>query len=277
MSMDYGPVPASQMKTEANRVFSALEQGRRVLISRYGKVVAVIQPPSETLHGDMLMAYAVTSPDRPDELTATEIGQGAPGEHIRRAEQGFTSLVTRNSKVCGVLTPYTGDPAAPDPDEEERLLSEFEETHPEATPADFAAEVKRLKDDHASRAEMADWHTITRSRLAQVDDDSEDTWLWGDATLIEAVALEQKGQLDQAVTKLSRLIDRLGGQDDRALRRRAHVARLELARIRASEGDPDAALRIASAVLADLQFGEKDTRVKVKVAAQRRSRARPRV
>jgi antitoxin (DNA-binding transcriptional repressor) of toxin-antitoxin stability system len=252
MATDFGPVPASQVKSESNRIFDALEQGRRVLISRYGKVVAVIDPPSLARHGHMLAAYAVLGLGTPLELTATEIAQGAPGEHIRRAEEGTPSLVTRNSKVYGVLLPHSGEPTKSDPDEEESLLAQFEEAHPDATPAEFAAEVARLKAGDSAEAQIAGPVATLRPELSYTVDDLADTRLWSDATLITAVALEQIGQVGPARLSLNRLIEQLGDEDDLFLRRRVRAARVELARLCVSTGDPDAALRIAADVLREI-------------------------
>lgn len=254
MATDFGPIPASQVKSESNQIFSALEQGRRVLISRYGKVVAVIDPPLAPRDSPMLAAYAVQGFDEP-ELTATEIAQGAPSEHIRRAEEGIASLVTRHNKVFGVLLPYSDEPSYSDPDEDELLLVQFEQEHPNATPAEFATEVARLTAGDSVGIPAAASVATLRPDLSSAVDDLADTRLWSDAILIEAVALEQTGQAVRAKRSLDRLIETLDSEDDTFLRRRVYAARVELARLHVSTGDPAAALRLATGVLKEIGPG----------------------
>src|SRR5690349_598439 len=111
---DYGPVPVSRLKEESQRVFGALEAGRRVMVSRYGEVVAVLDPPDVQRDALFLAAYAVGAGFAFGELTATELGQGSPSEYVRRAEIGDPSYLTRGGKVFGVLRRYE---AGADPDD----------------------------------------------------------------------------------------------------------------------------------------------------------------
>lgn len=147
---DYGPVPISRLKGEVAKIFEALEHGRRVLVSRHGEVVAVIQPAatseSKRRYRDELIRFAVSGAKGLSVLTATDFGQGSPSAFIRAAQDGSASLVSRDNRVVGVLTQVTADqPAitesADSVDARERYLAEYERTHPEATAEDFAREV----------------------------------------------------------------------------------------------------------------------------------------
>lgn len=269
MATDFGPVPASQLKSESNSVFSALEQGRRVLISRYGTVVAVIDPASVPRHSDLLAAYAVPGFGATLELTATEIAQGSPSEFIHRAEEGVASLVTRKNKVYGVLMPLPDEPIESDPDEQERLLVQFEKEHPDATPAEFAAEVARLTTGDSGEAVAAGPVASLRADLSFTVDDLADVRLWSDAILIEAVAFEQTRQVGLAKARFNDLIERLADVQDAFLRRRVRVAQVELARLYVSTGDAPAALRLAEKVLGEVRPDPVTTADGDTIAAQR--------
>lgn len=146
---DYGPVPVSRLKDESTRIFAALGDGRRVLISRRGQVVAAIEPASIDRHAAELARFALPSEGPMAEITASDLSQGSPSERVRAAESGTPSLLTRNNKVYGVLSSVPPAPAGNARqarlDEwvaaREHALTEFEPSHPDATPAQFAAAV----------------------------------------------------------------------------------------------------------------------------------------
>lgn len=125
---EYGPVPISRLKEESSRVFSALEAGRRVLISRHGRVVASIEPADQAGHADLLAGFAVGVDV--GELTSTQISQGSPSAAVHEAEQGGNLLVTRNNKVYGVLGPATTSMDLEGALRQEQMLSELEAQAP---------------------------------------------------------------------------------------------------------------------------------------------------
>ncbi|MEI2777157.1 MAG: hypothetical protein V9G19_14540 [Tetrasphaera sp.] len=143
---DFGPIPVSRLKGESGHIFAALGQGRRVLISRRGQVVAAIDPATVERYPEELARFALPGEQHMDELTASDLSQGSPSEAVRAAaEDGVSSYVTRNSKVYGVLS---GLPvASPEDaagytywvDERERAMTSFEADHPDATAEQFAA------------------------------------------------------------------------------------------------------------------------------------------
>lgn len=143
--LDYGPIPMSRLKHEANAVYQALQEGRRVLISRHGAVVAAIDPVSLDRHVRELARFALPSEgDELPHLTARELMQGSPSDFVRRAEEGSPSLVTRANKVYGVLTSDVPAENAQSVDKREDALAYFERQHPDASAEDFAAESARL-------------------------------------------------------------------------------------------------------------------------------------
>jgi hypothetical protein len=131
----YGPVPVSRIKPEAKTIFEALAAGRPVHISRYGQVVAVIDPPT-TIPQELLAAYAIGEHIGLPELTATEINQGAPASAIFAVAAQECRYVTRERRVRGLLRGVTeSDLATSEPSDEqlaerERRLAEYLQTHP---------------------------------------------------------------------------------------------------------------------------------------------------
>lgn len=132
----YGPVPASRIKPEAKTIFEVLAAGRPVHISRYGQVVAVIDPPA-TIPQELLAEYAIGDHVGLPELTATEINQGAPASAILALAAHGPRYVTRERRVRGLLRPVTeSDLATSEPSDEqlaerERRLAEYLESHPD--------------------------------------------------------------------------------------------------------------------------------------------------
>jgi Bacterial RNA polymerase, alpha chain C terminal domain len=139
----YGPVPVSRIKPEAKTIFEALAAGRPVHISRYGQVVAVIDPPA-TIPRELLAEYALGDHVGFPELTATEINQGAPASAILGVVAQGPRYVTRKHRVRGFLRRVTdSDLVTSEPSDEqlaerERRLAEYLKTHPDTDIAALA-------------------------------------------------------------------------------------------------------------------------------------------
>lgn len=264
MATYFGPIPASQVKKESTRIFDALEQGRRVLISRYGKVVAAIDPASRQRHEHLLAAYAAPGFDTVRELTATEISQDGPAERIRDAENGSAALVTKNHKVYGLLQRFddaSGDGTGTDPDVQEQLLARFEKEHPHATPAEFAAEAERVSELMAepspARAPQSELRfDIIRPQVdvVFVDAEEDDTDLrsWLEAMAIRGYAHEQSGDLVAARNTFDLAIRRVRDTTDITLRRPLRQMMLRSALLHARDGDTKTALKLTEMVTAEL-------------------------
>ena len=108
---DYGPVPVSRFKPESTEIFDALATGRRVLVSKHGRVVAVIDPP-HAVPQEFLAAYAVPGDRVFAELTASDINQGSPSSAVAEAVGGSPSFVTKDREVYGLLREITDDDLA---------------------------------------------------------------------------------------------------------------------------------------------------------------------
>lgn len=99
---DYGPVPVSQLKAESGAIFDQLAAGRRVLVSKWGEIAAIIEPPtSSDVHA--LAAYARHGRADLQELTASDIANGSPSEAVRLAAAGTESYLTKNDQVYGFI------------------------------------------------------------------------------------------------------------------------------------------------------------------------------
>jgi hypothetical protein len=138
-TIDYGPVAVSRLRREIASVSIALDQKRRVLLSRHGQVVAAIEPPSSRFDRLLLDYTTLSRDDRTvPVLTLTQIGRGAPGPFIKDAQDGISTLITSHGRVLGVLTkkpePLSSDGAS----DRLELMKEFAAKNRDASPAEFA-------------------------------------------------------------------------------------------------------------------------------------------
>jgi hypothetical protein len=242
---DFGPVPVSRLKGEIGNIYEALEHGRRVLVSRHGEVVAVIQPATaphvKLCYQAELAHFAVTGPRELSVLTATDFGQGSPSAFIRTAEIGIASLVSRENRIYGVLTSLEDDSAtttesADFVDARERHLAQFERDHPDATADDFAREVAGWRPTGASAHDTV--HAVARplrfkSQYASM--------------FAKAREMRDSGELDEDLYET--LLNRLLGDNDDVKTGAAMTA--ELGMLYMERGDT----KRAKAVLAGIAHG----------------------
>ena len=141
---DFGPVPVSRFKVDAGRIYDALESGRRVLVSRRGEVVAVVDP-AEALEPHLLMAYVMPGRRNLAELTASEINRGSPSRAVADAAAGVPRYVTKDAQVYGILRGVTAEELADELPSAEEIaagqsrIDEYMQDHPEATAVELAA------------------------------------------------------------------------------------------------------------------------------------------
>lgn len=241
-TMDYGPIPVSRLKDEAPAFYEALSKGRRVLVSRHGRVVAAIEPVSVTSHSTQLAQFAAASTSaQVSDLSATNFGQGSPSEYIRMAESGTSSLVTKNGKVYGVLSSPDGVEELDKVDERESALTEFEHDRPDATPVEiaaFTANWRRAKGT-VSEADRA-WMKGHRSHVSDshVSDEESDARLLTEALLIRGIAQKRSEAVGEAVETFEKVIDRFRHETDPEVRRRVNWSMMELAKMYADHDRP---------------------------------------
>lgn len=141
---DFGPVPVSRLKADAAGIYRALEQGRKVLVSRRGEVVAVVDP-AEAVPTKLLVEYVLPGRRHLGELTATEINQGSPSRAVANASHGVRSYFSKDHRVYGVLREVTADELAEElPSDEEvaarqRRIDDYLRNHPQAGASELAA------------------------------------------------------------------------------------------------------------------------------------------
>jgi antitoxin (DNA-binding transcriptional repressor) of toxin-antitoxin stability system len=259
---DYGPIPISRLKDEGNNLFDALANGRRVLISRHGRVVAAIEPASVDRHTHQLAAFAVRAADAPNEVTATDLNQGSPSEAVREAEQGRPSLLTRNRQVAGILQSYEPSLTAREVVAQERQLAEFERSHPDATTEELVAEAARISDNTAAAEPMAGkpifafaGHIVPSSASSELLDEvvattsDLDRRIVSDAMLIHGLALEQAEDLRTAVQVFEQLVTRFEQETDAYVLTRVARSKVELARLLTLDDRPREALNWTSQVM----------------------------
>lgn len=271
--MDFGPIPVSRLKEENSAIFAALDQGRRVLVSRRGVVVAAIEPASVRTHTLQLANYALGDRGPEDELTATEIGQGSPSAFIKRAEEGHSCLLTRANKVYGVIGPARSDETLDRVQARERMLSEFERDHPDATPEEFAR-AGELADVAAAglnrpalidvdalfspgvldRVSSPDWmQSLPRAALVEPDPRVVVMETSLDAVLLKGLALEHLEQQADAVKVLETAVTKFGHVTDVSVRWKVAQVMVELAHVQAGLSHYEDALKIADEALLRLE------------------------
>lgn len=98
----------SELPQVCEDLFTALEAGRRVLISRYGRVVALVEPYSR-VNLELLANYSIPVDPPFGEISAKTIRAGNPSGFIAKVvSRAQPFYVTRNRVVYGVMMP---DPA----------------------------------------------------------------------------------------------------------------------------------------------------------------------
>jgi len=247
----YGPVPVSRLKAETSAVYAALEAHRSVLISRHGRVVAVIEPASIDDHAVWLARYALAGSQHDGEVRPTELAQGSVSELIRLAEVGTASYVTRDNKVYGRLCSIEGRNSPPMPSLEEVVATEaslarFEAEHPEATLEDFlaaqdsqAGTFLSRPGDRANDIEALISDLVRQIRHIAPEDDVETTpALRNDARNLDLIAEAlvgaadaylDKGDFSAAVHTYRQVIERFARDGDPAIKRQVATAIVHLA------------------------------------------------
>lgn len=168
----FGPLPVSRMKPESSLMFDALAEGRPVLISRWGQVVAVIHP-SGALSDELLAGYVSGDLGELSELTAADINQRSPSRAVALALSGTPHYVTRDHRVYGLLRALNVGELATDLPTEEQVverqsrLDEFLRATPGASLADvieFSEAMER--EQMADTSSDADFAAPTQLRAA---------------------------------------------------------------------------------------------------------------
>lgn len=238
MAEEFGPVPVSRLKEEAGRVFEALNRNRKVLISRRGEVVAVIDPPDVRRHARELALFAVPEPAAElPELSATLIAQGSPSEFVHRAERGVRSCVTRNHKVYGFLRPVAEEDLPTAVRETEEALARLEREHPDVPP-----------EQHEALAATAAGVLAPTARRTPEPTGADRTV--AEALLTRGEALAQAGRTGEAEDAYRQVIDRYAGTPDDVVAGAVTRSMVKLGRLYVGQGRPADALTLVDTALA---------------------------
>ena len=160
---NFGPVPIARFKPDSGSMFTALEEGRRVLLSKRGRVIARIEPHTQLRPG-LAALYATPGEQLLRDLTATRINQGSPSKLINEAvECGVPCFVSNQRVLYGVLHGVTDAQVAQDTpsrsqsDEIQRRIDAFLTAHPDVDAERLAAETEAIE-----RAVMATERRVRR-------------------------------------------------------------------------------------------------------------------
>jgi hypothetical protein len=172
--LDYTVLPVSALKKQNGVVFDTLKAGKTVYVANRGRVVAAFRPASFVPEA---FAASATSPyvDTPT-VNARVLGHGSVSQAIADASVGLVSIVEKDSRIYGILTPATTPepPQTPDMDalgEKAEIMRQWREDHPNATIDEVMEHSRSL--DEAAVAENEpgrEWPLTGAAAFTQLDD-----------------------------------------------------------------------------------------------------------
>lgn len=148
---NFGPVPIARFKPDSGLMFAALEEGRRVLLSKHGRIVARIEPHNRLRPG-LAASYATPGEPLLRDLNATTINQSSPSKLINEAvERGVPCFVSNQRVLYGVLHGVTDAQVAQDTptrsqsDEIQRRINELIAERPDIDAEGLADETEAIE------------------------------------------------------------------------------------------------------------------------------------
>jgi hypothetical protein len=203
----YTVLPVSALKEQATVVFDALKKGKTVYVSKHGRIGAAFRPYTfvpagvAALHASPYLNLST--------LTARDMGRGVPSMAVTEAAQGLPSIVEKESRIYGLLTPAGAPKPRTIPDHEvigakAEAVNNYQNEHPEATIGQIMAFSNSLDAPYEDVASQRDWPL--RGQVAAVQLDSDDTAVhhdiqqWRDeGSEIEDVVEKVFASLDEAI------------------------------------------------------------------------------
>ncbi len=166
-------LPVSALKANATTIFDTLAAGRTVYVSKRGEVVAAFRPFEAVPEG---IAAAYASPLPAIELTARQLGREVPSAEVTEAAEGLPSLVTKNGRIYGVLTPAIAPRPATVPDRDvagarAEAVRGFQEEHPDASLDDVVEFITNWRAEPGVEADTATKTPRTAPTLPLVQSD----------------------------------------------------------------------------------------------------------
>jgi hypothetical protein len=214
---DYGPVQVSRIKAESTPIFDALAHGRRVLVSKHGRVVAAIDPPDVIPH-ELIIDYALPGDRHFAELSASDINQRSPSAAVAAALEGDRVYVTKDNVIYGLLRQFSPEefaaqlPSAAQVADRERRIDEFIERNPQASAEDVVALTEAIAKDEALSRSLIRYSDLW-AKLMTTDEhvaecvrrieDRVERQHWSAASniqaLTEAIEREPRGTLQKTI------------------------------------------------------------------------------
>jgi hypothetical protein len=172
--LDYTVLPVSALKKQNAVVFDTLKEGKTVYVANRGRVVAAFRPASFV---PAAIAALHTSPYlNPPTVTARILGHGSVSRAVADASQGLVSIVEKDRRIYGILTPATTPEPSQTPDidaigEKAEKMRQFREEYPHAT-IDEVMEHSRSLDLFAAAGSDHghDWPLTGAAAITQLDD-----------------------------------------------------------------------------------------------------------
>lgn len=173
---DYTVLPVSVLKKQSAVVFDTLKAGKTVYVANHGRVVAAFRPASFVPEA---FAASATSPyvETP-KVNARVLGRGSVSQAIADASIGLVSIVEKDGRVYGILTPATTPEPTQTPDmdaigEKAELMRRWREDNPEATIDEVMAHSQSLNAASVTEDEQqSEWKATAAAASTWLDNDA---------------------------------------------------------------------------------------------------------
>lgn len=203
----YTVLPVSALKEQAKVVFEALKKGQIVYVANRGRVIAAFRP--YTFVPDAVAAL-YTSPylDLPT-VTARDLGRGIRlSKVVTEAAEGLPSIVEKDRRIYGILTPATAPEPSEIPDPESvgakaEAVRKYREANPDATIDQIMDYSNSLDESHEDVGAWREWPLSDQVAVTRLEDDAtinDELELWRDqGSDVEDVVHKVFASLDEAI------------------------------------------------------------------------------
>lgn len=207
----YTVLPVSALKEQSKVVLEALMKGQIVYVANRGRVVAAFRP--HTFVPDAVAAL-YTSPhlDLPT-FTARDLGRGIRlSKVITEAAGGLPSIVEKDRRIYGILTPATTPEPSEIPDPESvgakaEAVRKYREANPDATIDQIMEYSDGLDESNEGGGVWGEWPLSDQVAGTRLEDDAainDELRLWRDqGSDVEDVVHEVFASLDEAIPAAS--------------------------------------------------------------------------
>jgi hypothetical protein len=172
--LDYTVLPVSALKKQHAVVFDTLKEGKTVYVANRGRVVAAFRPASFV--PDAVAALHTSPYLDPPTVTARLLGHGSVSRAVTDASDGLVSIVEKDGRIYGILTPATTPEPSQTPDidaigEKAEKMRQFREENPNATLDEVMEHSRSLEVPAAAENEQRlDWPLTGAVSIRKLDD-----------------------------------------------------------------------------------------------------------